>query len=385
MVAICFLVYTDDYVIAGLLQSISHDLDVSEAAAGWLVTSYSLALAISAPLCSIAFRSVRISRLLNYWSILFVLANILAAAAPGYLTLQFARCLSGIAAGGVVACAFGVIVSLSPATRLGRNLGYATLGVVGSVLFGVPFSSLIGAWVGWRWMFVIVSVAASLVVLLLIRLVATGSDPSEPPRLPELLRLLLQPRLLHVIALYSLFMAVSIPIYTYLSAIAGANPTFDSELLPWLLVAAGLGGTGGVLGGSRLVDRAGGHRVAVGAAIGAALCAFLIYLYAEQHISLILGMVGTAGWGVCAFAMAPAAQWMLYQVSGDQARHAMALNTSCIYFALGIGVVAAGAAMDASGASAIPLIGVGGFIVAAAVAALAARVNRRDETAAQTS
>jgi len=124
------------------------------------VTSYSVALAVSAPVFSIMLRSMPTVRLLRLWTVLLVFANICAACAPGHWWLQAARC---VAAGGAVACAFGVIVATVSADRVGRHLGFATFGVMGFVTAGVPLAVVASA-VGWRWLFVGIA-ALSVVVL----------------------------------------------------------------------------------------------------------------------------------------------------------------------------------------------------------------------------
>src|SRR5690606_18379217 len=47
-----FVLYTDDYVIAGILPELAHDLNVSEGQAGQLVTVFSLTVAVAAPVAA---------------------------------------------------------------------------------------------------------------------------------------------------------------------------------------------------------------------------------------------------------------------------------------------------------------------------------------------
>lgn len=53
LLATAFVLYTDDYVIAGLLPELAHDLQVTEGDAGQLVTAFSLTVAVAAPVAAV--------------------------------------------------------------------------------------------------------------------------------------------------------------------------------------------------------------------------------------------------------------------------------------------------------------------------------------------
>lgn len=54
LMLVTFAIGTDDFVIAGVLPEIADDLDVSEAAAGQLVTVFSITYALAAPPLAVA-------------------------------------------------------------------------------------------------------------------------------------------------------------------------------------------------------------------------------------------------------------------------------------------------------------------------------------------
>lgn len=56
--AAAFVLYTDDYVVAGILPELAGDLDVTVGRAGQLVTVFSLTVALAAPLAAVAFARV---------------------------------------------------------------------------------------------------------------------------------------------------------------------------------------------------------------------------------------------------------------------------------------------------------------------------------------
>lgn len=76
-----FVVHTDDHVIAGLLPEIAADLGVSEAAAGQLVTVFSLTVVVGAPTAAVVTATWPRRLLFAGALAVFVAANA-AAAAP---------------------------------------------------------------------------------------------------------------------------------------------------------------------------------------------------------------------------------------------------------------------------------------------------------------
>ncbi|MFC7739797.1 hypothetical protein ACFQXA_00840 [Nocardiopsis composta] len=58
LLAAGFVLYTDDYVIAGILPELAQELGVTEAQAGQLITVFSLTVALAAPVAAVAFARV---------------------------------------------------------------------------------------------------------------------------------------------------------------------------------------------------------------------------------------------------------------------------------------------------------------------------------------
>lgn len=63
LLAAAFVLYTDDYVIAGILPELAADLGVAEGQAGQLVTVFSLTVAIAAPVAAVVLAAVPRRRL----------------------------------------------------------------------------------------------------------------------------------------------------------------------------------------------------------------------------------------------------------------------------------------------------------------------------------
>ena len=155
-----FAIGTEGFMIAGLLPALARDLNVGLPAAGHLVTAFSLAYAIGAPVMAVLTAGLERRRLLAVAMGGFSLANLLAALAPGYAGLLVARLLLALSAASFMPAASGYAAALGGPERRGRALSMVTTGLTLAIIAGVPLGVLVGrasagappssAWRGWR-------------------------------------------------------------------------------------------------------------------------------------------------------------------------------------------------------------------------------------------
>ena len=137
-------------MIAGLLPALARDLDVGLPAAGHLVTAFSLAYAIGAPVLAVLTAGLERKRLLAVAMGGFALANLLAALAPGYAGLMGARLLLALSAATFMPAASGYAAGLGGRSGSGRALSMVIGGLTVAIIAGVPLGVLVGDGFGWR-------------------------------------------------------------------------------------------------------------------------------------------------------------------------------------------------------------------------------------------
>ena len=94
-----FAIGTEGFMIAGLLPALARDLNVGLPAAGHLVTAFSLAYAVGAPVMAVLTAGLERRRLLAVAMGGFALANLLAALAPDYAGLLARAAAAGTVRG----------------------------------------------------------------------------------------------------------------------------------------------------------------------------------------------------------------------------------------------------------------------------------------------
>src|SRR5690606_23852988 len=135
------------------LPELARDLAVSDGMAGQLVTVFSLTVAIAAPVLAVLLAGFDRKRLILVALLVFACANLVAAFATSFSLLMAMRVVAALCAAATTPSLFAAAATMAPMGKAGRYIAVISLGVTGSIAFGVPSGTWIGAVAGWRWTF----------------------------------------------------------------------------------------------------------------------------------------------------------------------------------------------------------------------------------------
>jgi DHA1 family inner membrane transport protein len=366
-----FAIGTEGFMIAGLLPALARDLNVGVPAAGHLVTVFSLAYAIGAPVMAVLTAGLERRRLLAIAVGCFTLANLLAALAPGYAGLLAARLLLALSAASFMPAASGYAAALGGPERRGRALSMVTNGLTLAIIAGVPLGVLVGEGFGWRATFLSVAGLATLSLLGIL-----AGIPRQPPgttaSLGERLALTKRSDMLAVLATSVLTVAGTFTVYTYLGVFLADVAGIGPRGLALVLLGFGLASAAGTrLGGTTADYWGAGHTVIMGG--GLTVLAFLVLslgaALGPARAMLVL-LPAILLWGLASWGLMTAQQARLVALTPDLAAVSLSLNSSAIYLGSATGA-AVGALVIAEGG--VRRLGwvAAGFSVAALLAASA--------------
>ena len=335
-----FAVGTEGFMIAAILPSIAASLNTSVQAAGQLVTIFALTYALSSPVLTALTASWPRRRLLMASLGGFVVANLIAAAAPGYWWLAGARVLLALAAGLYVPNANAVASALVPAAYRGRALAIVNGGITAAVALGVPAGAFVGAHFGWRATFIgVAGLSAIALGVLAIRL-PRKIAASAPASLGERLSVVAMPGVFPALLTTTLWATGAYVVYTYVSPFLVSAAGLTPEQAGLVLTLLGICAVGGVTLGGHANDRFGTRRVqAVALPVSALTFAGLTavaLLWAPHALPALLPLI--ALWGLSAWSFFPPQQARLVAVAG--ASHtpvALSLNASFMYLGFSLG------------------------------------------------
>lgn len=343
------VLFTDDYVIAGILPELARDLFVSYGMAGQLVTVFSLTVAIAAPVLAVLLHGFDRKRLMLTALLIFACANLVAALATSFNLLMATRVVAALCAAAITPSLFAAAASMAPAGKAGRYVAVISLGVTGSIAFGVPFGTWVGAAAGWRWTFGLMTIGGFMTAIA-IWIVLPRPKPQKVPGLKVLLALLMsRPLLLGFLANF-LNMAASMLLLTYLAPVFLELGGVGIDQRGLVFGVAGLAGMAGVWLGGLATDRFGALRtLAVGMSAFVIAMAGLTVLWSFRPVPLPYLLVLVTLWAGSAFWNSPAIAARIMAIAGSAGQQAMAVNTSFTYLGVALGGILGGLALNTVG------------------------------------
>lgn len=137
------------------LPVIARDLHAAPAASLWVVNAYQVAITMALlPLGALGER-LGYRRVYQAGLLVFALASLACALAPGLASLTAARFVQGLGAAGVMSVNGAIVRFIYPRPLLGRGIGYNALVVALASASGPSVAALVLSAARWPWLFAI--------------------------------------------------------------------------------------------------------------------------------------------------------------------------------------------------------------------------------------
>lgn len=346
---VSLVLFTDDYVIAGILPELARDLAVSNGMAGQLVTVFSLTVAIAAPVLAVLLASFDRKRLILVALLVFACANLVAAFATSFNLLMAMRVVAALCAAATTPSLFAAAATMAPDRKAGRYVAVISLGVTGSIAFGVPLGTWIGAAAGWRWTFGVMTMGGAFAAIAIWIALPRPALQQVSGLKALLVPLMSQPLLFGFLANF-LNMAASMLLLTYLAPFLLGLGDVGPDQRGMVFATSGFAGMAGVWLGGLATDRWGALRaLTVGMSVFVFAMAGLTILWTLRPVPLPYLLVLVTLWAGSAFWNSPAIAARIMAIADGAAQQAMALNTSFTYLGVALGGVLGGIALDTVG------------------------------------
>ncbi|MEJ4099221.1 MFS transporter [Corynebacterium mastitidis] len=331
----------DAYVLAGLVQEMSHDLGTTVSGVGMGVTVFTAAYALAGPL--MAGRAARRPRRnLTLALCLFTAGNVATLLAPGIAVFLASRLLAGAAAGVYSPLSSAVAATMKP-ERKGQALSLVLAGLATGSVLGVPLGLLLAEHSNWR---CTIGLIAALGALSLLGITRTHEDsfPSiQAPGFTASMKALARRTTALTVIVTLLTGMGSLGLYTYIQPLLqGSSLSGNTTTAIWVW---GCGGAIAVFAIGKVLDSV-KSTLAITAAIVSAL-ALVLLLIGSTHSAYAL-MPGLFLWGALGWSSLAPQQHTLLSESPDNGATAVAANASANYLGSSLGS-AAGAGLIAAG------------------------------------
>ncbi|MFT8612270.1 MAG: MFS transporter [Gluconobacter oxydans] len=342
-----FICIMTETLPAGLLPQIGAGLHVSPALAGQMVTAYALgSLSAAIPLTLATQRWPR-RRVLLLAIIGFVLFNSVTAFSPHYGLTLVARYGAGAAAGLAWALLAGYARRMVTRSQQGRALAIAMVGTPIALSLGVPTGTWLGAAVGWRLAFGVMSASTLLLIVWVLAKVPDFPGLAHHERLPfgHVLR---TPGVRSVLGVVMTWMLAHNVLYTYI--VPFIAPSGLAGQADRILLLFGLAALSGIWLTSRTVD----HALRLSVLASLAIFAAVAGVFAIGSASPAVILIGVAIWGLTFGGAATLLQTALADAAGDGADVALSMNVVAWNSAIAGGGLLGGIMLDIWGAASFP-------------------------------
>jgi DHA1 family inner membrane transport protein len=363
-----------EFVIMGLLLNVSHDLHVSIAAAGLLISGYALGVVIGAPiLTAMTSRWPRKSVLMGLMAI-FTIGNLACALAPGYELLMAARLLTALAHGTFFGVGSVVATQLVAPDRKASAIAVMFTGLTVANIVGVPFGTWLGQAFSWRTTFLAVTLVGLLALVIIALLVPRDREqPQSEDWRADLSAILRRPVLLGLLTTVLGYAGV-FTVFTFIAPSLTEITGFPDQAVSPILLVFGGGLVLGNLAGGKLADR---HLIGTlfGSLIALALVLGLMTYALENRIAAItfVGLLGAMGFAT----VAPLQMWVLQKTDGAGQSLASSFNIAAFNLGNAIGAWAGGMVIDhGPGLTYVPAVAALFPLLALAVSLIGVRLER---------
>lgn len=290
-----FTIIMDFMIMMPLGPQIMAAFQITPAAFAGAVSAYSWCSGLSGLLAATYIDRFDRRRLLLTIYALFVLANLACALASSYPLLLAARAFAGITGGVLGSVVMAIVGDVIPAARRGAAMGIIMTAFSLAAVVGVPAGVLIGAHFTWAAPFFLLVLLSGLFCLAASRVVPSLTlHLSGRPRplgevVPDLWRLLTNPRHMNAFALTFTMMVSHMLVIPFISPILVANHDVLPGQLSWLYLFGGATTLFTSRAVGCLADRYGSRNVfRIAVCISALPVLFVTHLPALPFIAMVL-------------------------------------------------------------------------------------------------
>lgn len=371
-----FVIVTTEFIIVGLLPSLSRDLGISISAAGQLVTLFAFTVMLFGPVLTAMLSHFERKRLFVVILLIFAGSNALAAAAPDIWVLGLGRFLPALALPVFWGTASETAGELAGPEKAGKAVANVYLGISGAMVFGIPLGTLASNAFGWRGTFWGLSGLSLVMAVLLLAVMPTLARPKRV-RLADQARILKDPFFLGNVVLSVVVFTAMFTAYTYLADTLEHIALIPAGQVGWWLMGFGVVGLAG--------NWLGGYFVARNP-LNVTLIALLVLAFgiaATTPLALHHGwlIVALAVWGLANTALYPICQVRVMQSATHAQALAGTLNVSMANAGIGLGAVIGGAVIQHWGLATIGYVAAVIALVGAAMIPFIARLKTSNREA----
>ncbi|MEY8732021.1 MFS transporter [Peribacillus frigoritolerans] len=340
--------------VIGLLPSIAEQFNVSVSKAGWLVSLFALAIAISGPIMPLVFSGINRKKVMLFVLGVFVLGNVVSVFTSNFTLLLITRIILGFFHPIYCSLAFTVASSSVSKEEAPKAVSKVFIGVSAGMVAGVPIASFIDSAVSYEMamaFFAIVNAIVFIATLIFVPSMPVEERQSYGSQLSVLKKTIIWLSIVTVILLNSAIFGVYSYFAEYLKTITNMS---SNTITLTLFIFGGANIIGNIVTGKLLTH----NPIKSVLYFPLILSAVYIMLFFTGQFTVPMAMI-TLIWGVLAGGiMANINQYLISSSAPEAPDFANGLFISSCNVGTTIGAAAGGLFISEMGTQYVVLVGI---------------------------
>ncbi|KRL75052.1 MFS transporter [Secundilactobacillus paracollinoides] len=367
-----FAIGSTEFISVGVMPMIVDAFHISLATAGLTVSVYAAGVMVGAPLLTTITGRIPRKRLILLIMTVFIVGNLLTAAAPNFTVLLIGRVVSALAHGIFMTVATVIAANVVPMNKRASAIAAMFTGLTVATVTGVPLGTFIGQHASWHMSFVTIAFVGLIGLVADFILVPAGLPMPAQGKRGSLLRIAKQPTILLSLILTAIGYGASSPVYTYLTTILTKQGWAASASVIILIIYGIAVAVGNTVGGRLANENPLRALFMMFAALAVVLIAMLFGLSLQ-----VIGLALILLLGLLAFMNVPGLQLFTMQATEKflpaDVQMASALNISAFNVGVMAGSFAGGQLVEQVGLMITPIAGIGMAVLAMLIIGALAR------------
>ncbi|MGE6631602.1 MFS transporter [Bacillus sp. NPDC077027] len=355
-----FVTGTAEFVVSGILEIISMDLQISIALAGQFITIYSLCYAIGAFILVLLTAKFERKKILLYAVFMFIVGNLIAFVSHQSLYLMISRIVMALSGGLYIVVATNYAAKIAKKGESGAAIATVITGFTVSLVLGVPIGTLLATYVDWHYIFLIIAFVTMILFIFLYRLLPNMKGQSPLPFHLQMQLLKDTPLILGFITTILWIFGYTM-VFAYISPLLSTSANMSIGMISAVLFVLGTSAFIGSRFGGYAVDKWGPNRTI---SISLFIHAIALLCFTFTSHSTIGVFITIIIWGAATWTTTPAKQYYLISLKPQFSEIILSFNTAFMNVGMMIGAALGGLVIQYTNISHLSWIG-GLFIILA--------------------
>lgn len=249
-----FGIGTTEFMPMGLLPVIAEGVNASIPAAGLLISAYAVGVMVGAPLITLYLTKYSHKTSLLALMAVFVVGNLLSAAAVNYETFLLSRIITSLSHGAFFGIGAVVAMNLAPYHKKGSAVASIFLGLTIANIVGVPITTWLGQTFDWRLSFAVTAVLGGVAIFGISRSLP-AMERAQKPDVKTELKAIMQPAALRAFATTVMCAGSMFTLYTYIAPVMQTLALATDNVIATMLMLIGIGFTLGNYISGKVTDK----------------------------------------------------------------------------------------------------------------------------------